>query len=467
MVLRTTPTYRFDFLPDGGIVAGSGIHESLSPIRIHIDDLAIADTFHSCLPMDLADLIDVAIAVYVADRFSPRRSSSDAGRWVRHIEIGVPVRDPDRWNDPTVTAALRDTLWLFTEDEWIIRFLPRTGEQRAAELQPPLFLMPRAGTTTVALFSGGLDSLAGLWRDANERPMENFVLVSASTNPRLTGVQRTLIDPVNDALRATVVPVGIPFGLHRNGESYDSDEPTQRSRGIIFLVLGAVTAMMAGTDELTIYENGVGAINLPYTAFQRGAQHTRATAPHALVAMQQFIRLATGRPLRIRLPFLFETKGSLCTHLGNSGIDGLADRTVSCDGFPLRVAGVSHCGVCTSCLLRRQALHAAGLAGSDRGGDYLWDVMDPTVSIPTRKWCPLRLMLDQVESLAHALASDKPWRALSRQFPDLIDAANAASALGYPADTVEERLVDLYRRYCDEWGAFPARPPHWAHAIAA
>ncbi len=36
--------------------------------------------------------------------------------------------------------------------------------------------------------------------------------------------------------------------------------------------------------------------------------------------MQQFIRLATGRPLRIRLSFLVKTKGSLYTDLENAAV---------------------------------------------------------------------------------------------------------------------------------------------------
>ena len=115
----------------------------------------------------------------------------------------------------------------------------------------------------------------------------------------------------------------------------DTDEPTQRSRGFVFQVLGAVTALMAGAKELYVYENGVGAISLPYTAAQVGAHNTRATSPLFLAGMSEFISTVVGHQFEIRNPYLFRTKGQMCEALRGSRLRDLIRLTGSCDGFLL------------------------------------------------------------------------------------------------------------------------------------
>ncbi|MDQ2786300.1 MAG: 7-cyano-7-deazaguanine synthase [Chloroflexota bacterium] len=461
------PHYGYAFTPDGQVSAQMDTAFVSQGIAGYLDDTPIWLAFRATLPPGLADLMDVARAVYLADRLSPRRSQTDIACWARRIEITVPVRDPDRWNDPVLIAALGALLWDFTEDEWLFHFVPRDGALRRTEIQPALFPTPPAEPTRVALFSGGLDSLAGACRDRLAQPTGSMVLVSAVTNPRLANVQRQSASGLRRRLGDGVIPVSVPLGFHRNGRSYDDDESSQRSRGFLFLALGAAAALMAGAENLAVYENGVGAINLPYTGAERGAQHTRAAAPHLLVAMSAFIARATGQTFAIRLPFLFTTKGEMCTSLRELGIETLVGCSVSCDGFPLRLAGTAQCGTCTSCLLRRQALHAAGLAATDRLTRYWRDITQPEVALSREQRYPLQLMRAQVETLGQALAENDPWRALVRAYPVLVDAVRAAPDLGHATAGREAGLVALYRCYCDEWHDFLAGEPRQSGTLAA
>ena len=51
------------------------------------------------------------------------------------------------------------------------------------------------------------------------------------------------------------------------------------------------------------------------------------------------------------------------------------NKTVSCDGsFSRRVRRKTQCGICTSCLLRRQALAAAELSDIDLSDNYQFDI---------------------------------------------------------------------------------------------
>src|SRR5439155_21981067 len=184
-------------------------------------------------------------------------------------------------------------------------------------------------------------------------------------------------------------------------------------------------AVLAGTDELTVHENGVGALNLPYNRAQLGAQMTRATDPLVLAEASAWLTTYVGRPVRIVGSSLGRTKAQSCGALTQAGLEHMVGRTFSWDGFQ-RVAGRPQCGTCTSCLLRRQAIHAAGLAQHDRVDRYRFDVTDP---------------------------NHRPWSALIGAFPSLWELESRADdwrAVGGPG-TSSATLVDMYRACVAEW----------------
>ncbi len=108
--------------------------------------------------------------------------------------------------------------------------------------------------------------------------------------------------------------------------------------------------------------------------------------------------------------------------------------TVSCDtGFSARVRHHAPCGVCTSCLLRRQALHAAGRAELDAAATY-------RTSSPAGS-AALQAMLWQAARLRAGLAQPQPWPGLILEFPEVLDTA--------PLTPTE--VISLYRSYVQEW----------------
>jgi 7-cyano-7-deazaguanine synthase in queuosine biosynthesis len=455
--------YQFDFTPDGRVFMGD------SSLNLHLEsfyfvgDEKIAQAFGTSLPTQLADLIDVALSVYIADRLARRRQLR-TGRyhfhWSRKIHVRLPLRNPELWQSRLLETTLKQVLGFFTDDEWSFEFVRRPN-YRVTEIQPHLFQMPLREPITVALFSGGLDSLAGLTRDLNAHD-GTFILFCAGTNRRTMHLQQRIAALLPMATDRNIIPVIVPFGLQHHSHRYNHEERSQRSRGFVYQALGAATAFLAGTDSLAVHENGIGAISLPYTAAQLGTQATRATHPLAVSAMSDLISIATGHRFTVRLPNLLVTKAQLCGKIHEFGLSSLIDRTVSCDGFPVRVAGQAQCGICTSCLLRRQALHAAGLAEHDQPSCYRYDALNLPRNLSIKKLYPLRSMLDQAAQIQHALREPEPWEALSFQFPQLIEVAAYAVRDDQSGTTVENLLVSLYSRYCAEWESFPV--PQWDSA---
>ncbi len=442
--------------------------DQLGPyLRFTVGDYALTTAFGVALPPELADLIDVAVAVYIVDRLAARRPvHADLYHlyWTRHIRVQIPLRVPSLWINTELGKHLHRLLRFLTEDLWDFDFSTRSGRPRPSETMRHMLQTPLTEPVTVGLFSGGLDSLAGACRELLNPPGGTFFLFSGRTNFRMGAHQELLSQQLRLKTHRDVRPLVVEFGLRDRGGKQDEDEPSQRSRGFVFPVLAAVAALLAGAGEIQVYEPGVGAINLPYTEAQLGAQATRATDPRTLLALSEFISMAAGRPFSVRAPFLFATKAELCQSIVVLGVSDLAKETVSCDSVSLRVKGHTHCGLCTSCLLRRQGLDGAGLGDLDRKcGIYKDDLLAGPGAVQFKKLYYLRAMDLQARKLEYALATANPWQELGRTYPQLVEIAFALAGTGRPMQAVGNDIVDLYRRYCMEWARFRASIP-WALA---
>ena len=81
--------------------------------------------FAKHLGPEIADLVDLAGAVYLADRLCRRRGHRTdryEPHWCRRIHVSVPVRKPGIWTDPEVGLRLRELLAFMTEDHWNFSF---------------------------------------------------------------------------------------------------------------------------------------------------------------------------------------------------------------------------------------------------------------------------------------------------------------------------------------------------------
>ncbi|MCC6630168.1 MAG: 7-cyano-7-deazaguanine synthase [Chloroflexi bacterium] len=409
------------------------------------DDHLILATGRPMLSI-LADIVDLAGAVYVADRLSLQRTP----RRVR-LEVALPVRHPDVLGSAAVQALLREILFWYTGRHWRFDFLPRRAVGRRAELQRPLPHIMSAPATEVALWSGGLDALAGqIGRAlANPTAMAHPALFGTGANGAIFRTQRDLVDRLEQMLPGQRKLIQLPIrltgvdGLPTNGRA--------RARGCVSLLLGAVCAVMEGQAVLHLYENGVGAVNLPLRAASIGLAHARSVHPRSLLLIGRLMSGLLGRPFRYENPFLFATKAQMCRALVTAGATELVPFTVSCDR---RHRQAPHqCGYCSSCLLRRQALTVAGIP----------DRTDYRLFTPARRPRPsdgdhLRAMLDQVDSLDRCLRQPDPWSASADQFLPLVDIVDWIGEHDGQAAAArtQQDLVSLYRRYVLEWEV--ARP---------
>jgi hypothetical protein len=394
----------------------------------------------------------------VTDRLRPRPPVDDAAGsgWSRRLAVRLAVRDAAFWRRSDVGALLQSLLQWLTDDVWELECLPGRRQHRFAESQLPLFSdRPRLGTR-FGLFSGGLDSFLGAARDLD--PARELVLVSATTSPAMGALQARTISALRASgsrnLRSLIVPVGLRTDAIRAlTGGREAPEPSQRTRGLVFLILGAVSAVSGGAAELRVYENGIGAMNLPLTEAQYGAHNTRAMHPETLVTAEALISLVAERDFTIVNPSFAFTKAQMCAVVPDQ-LRAAVSETVSCDtGLTHRASRTRLCGMCTSCLLRRQAMRAGGLRDRDDAetASYRVDarhVRDPSDQALRR----LHYMLGQAAQFERALASPEPHRALGLAFPDL---RRVWAALHRQGQHRPEALTSaLLARYCEEWRTF-------------
>ncbi|NTW00197.1 MAG: hypothetical protein HGA19_02700 [Oscillochloris sp.] len=371
----------------------TGLSEVLD---LSFDDLYGAFDNASVLSLDL---VLIAGIVYVLDKSVPRRRSYDF--WTRTFEVEFPVSNPSLWE--VVREPLQTCLRFLTGDEWVVGFklraerlfTPRRARRRGEQI-------PSVGA--VSLFSGGLDSLAGVIHrlDQNEG---RLLLVGHHDATGPAGDQARLHHDLSTIHRytdrtnlMTVRMRPLPPGLARDEQIVTpiGREHTLRSRSFVFLALGLYAAHSIGPETpLLVPENGLIAINIPLTPSRVGTCSTRTTHPFFLKVFGEVIG-SLGYSNPIINPFELKTKGEILAEIsGRDALLQLALNSVSCAHPSRRAIWVRrnsrNCGYCVPCLVRRASFHAIA---QDDGKWYGIDIQHGEMDLQSQVASDVRAMLD-------------------------------------------------------------------------
>ncbi len=390
----------------------------------------------------LLDLLRIASAVFFTDRIIKRDRRGGSASWSRQISLALEVAEPDFWSDGLIVQQLYDVLKFVSGDDWTIRFSPPAVKSIGIEWQQPLHTKFFPSNPRLCLYSGGLDSAAGLAHQLSlpdQRPIVPITIRHRSDLGDKVNHQLLSLGQLSGRELHSLV---VPFEMSSPSKLVQSEETSQRSRAFLFVSVGAAIADAFGVDQLEMFESGVGAINAPLLAGMEGSQATRGSHPHFLHLMSEFLTIIIGRPFHVALPFMENTKGEIVASLSRSELQQIANATYSCPSFPIRIhrAGPQQsCGVCAACLFRRLAMHSAGI--EEHRQDYQYDFLSRGSAIPPKKRRYLAAFLNQVDSLNETdfgklpLSIEKHLRQTH-----VFDHVSSVTT-----------LVDLYRRYRNEW----------------
>lgn len=399
------------------------------------------------IPPIAIDLIELALAVYAVDR----SIQPDELSYCR-VEVKLPVRCPELLRQPEIHEMLGEILYWYTGYEWNFEFGKREQPGRGLE-EPQLFdWRDESKPLDVALWSGGLDCLAGLYNRAFENTDRQFILCGTGANTVVHHLQRRIVEVLPKQMAQRVKLLQVRYEIE--DLSGNLPEMTRmRSRGFTFMLIGAVCAHLAGSNVLQVYENGIGAINLRFRESEVGLNHAHSVHPLSLMFIAEWLTQIFGVRFRLENPYLFQTKAQMCKIIVTKGGLDIAFQTETCDRKHRR-PDAQQCGRCSSCILRRHAfaaLHIHDQTPYVYGlSDWLYEpvpfeVIDDGNHIPA--------VLYQVRNLNEHLNKSNPWNSLARQYETLAaDIVDRTSVYyGLSEQEMRKGLLQLLSRYVHEW----------------
>lgn len=321
---------------------------------------------------EVRDFVLLALAVYVADKQVLRKNAPDA--WRRTFDIHLPVGDPPVWNG--AQGAIEAGLEFLTGDQWHFHFRP---DQNVISMVTPPFLMTHR-PDAVSLFSGGLDSFIGT---INLLENHHDLLLIGHWDTGITKrAQQRIFEIIDDhyPAKAELLSIRVTPRKFTDRQAFPLPnqtryETTTRSRSLLFIALGLLTANALGTDvPLHVPENGFISLNVPWHCNRYGSCSTRSTHPQFMSALREILRtLGVHNP--IENPYQFKTKGEMAfACLNRELMLSTASQTLSCShpnvGRWNRLSS-GNCGYCLPCIIRRASLH---VIGADDAADYLFDI---------------------------------------------------------------------------------------------
>jgi len=404
-------------------------------VTLEIND--IQNHLLKSVPSVFHDLVEIATYVYVADQAVSRGGAgvdNFGENWRRRLTFCIPVRNPEMWKSTPVHDALVETLSFLSEDEYTFDFIKMTKEP---PMQGTLEFRSDA-PEEVALFSGGLDSVAGAVQEAviDKRCM---TLVTHKPTMKLNRRHRKL----EELLREKAEHDPFHIGVKINKSKGLNKEYTQRSRSFLYASLAATVAGMYDLARIRFYENGVVSLNLPPSAQVVGARATRTTHPQTLNGFAKLFSLLADTTFTVENPFLWKTKTEVLELLSNSGCSELIKFATSCTHTWEMTKLHTHCGTCSQCIDRRFAVLAANQGSVDPSEAYKVDLL-----IGERDSSESRTMLASYVETANEITGMTPLQFFGR----FGEASRVLGHLNGSPDTVAVQIFELHQRHARSVG---------------
>lgn len=387
-------------------------------------------------PLDdrLIDFMEIAAAIFVADTSFTRGGDTQpqhGAAWRRDLGLRIAVRDLAFWSRADVTRALIDAVEFMTDDSLTIDWQHDNAQRASADYFDfgPGHLPPLQADEVV-MYSGGLDSVAGII-EMLETTDKRLVLITHRSAPKLVPSQRRIFDALKRDYGSRLI--WVPVTVTRAGMK--SRETTQRSRSLLFTALGVAVAHSLGARGITFFENGIVSHNLPVTTQVVGTLATRTTHPNSIRLLRALACLVTERDFPIANPFQWQTKAEVVERFRTHHKEQLIAETISCNQVRDRGAEDPQCGGCSQCLDRTFALAAAGLSAHDPVDRY---AVAPLTG-QHEAWRPRTMALEWTR---HAISLS---RDTDRDFMNRFVGEVTRVADGYPDQSISEVFLQTFR----------------------
>ena len=331
------------------------------------------------LPDRVLDLLELAAYVYCADRMVSRGLSRavEFHSWGRSFHFVIKVRDYDFWSRNDVSECLSTLLKFMTGDHrYSFSFQPGHSTPKSGLFDDERSLLEQSLNVSVMLFSGGLDSLAGVIQRLTDTE-ESLCLVSHQPQTGTARTQNRLVETLKNCYPGRINHYKFRSNLTQFVRRV---EETQRSRSFLYTSIAYAIGQAFGQDRFFVYENGVTSINFTRRQNLSNARASRTTHPQAINRLQHLFTLIRELPIQIEVPFLWKTKTDVMEVLKQSAFPNLITSAVSCSKTYKNLGPATHCGGCSQCIDRRFAAYGARIDDVDEAGIYSTDIVTREIS---------------------------------------------------------------------------------------
>ena len=277
------------------------------------------------------DFITAMSAIYLTDvRYTARKS----------LKLKIPVENFHLFEKLTKTFNKLVT-WVSGEN---FRISFKKFNSETPSLQTSLIINSGNKST---LFSGGLDSLTGLYINKTLGISSDYIgFVNKSAEKTAQNRMKDFHSKNFDGNKSAIKLINKPVAK--------MTYRMQSTRSLLYFALAVCQAHSNSATEVVLYENGI--LSLNPTLY--GRTTTKTTHPQTIFLYNNLL-CELGLNIQIKHPFIFKTKGENIENM-NRNFKSYISQTYTCGaGRAQRKENhIGQCGVCIPCILRKISISA-------------------------------------------------------------------------------------------------------------
>lgn len=282
--------------------------------------------------LPIIDLVTTMGAIYYKDVISTSR---------KKLKIVIPVFEPLKWN--SISKEINQLANWVSGEQFNISFIQNKNLEFNNLLEN--FSLPLPNNHSVTLFSGGLDSLTGAFRNYKDSIKSDYLgfLNKSEEATYQKNLQKFYLETFSTEVM--LIPKPVPKKNHL----------VQSTRSLLYLALAIAKAYYNESNDVYLYENGVLSLNPEIN----NRFTTKTTHPKTIYLYKDILRKIDIN-IVINHPFIFSTKGEKINAM-NEEFKKQISSTFTCGSGRLKRQDVVHtgqCGVCIPCLLRKISIAA-------------------------------------------------------------------------------------------------------------
>lgn len=278
------------------------------------------------------DLVTIMGSIYSFDVSTTKR---------KKLKISIPVFEPEKCNQ-IKKELIQLVCWVSGED-YDIKFIQNDAKlfNNFSNIE-----LKFANKNDVTLFSGGLDSLTGAYKNYVDNVKSDYIGFINKGEEKT--YQETLSSFYFNTFSADTEVLLIPKPISKKKHL------VQATRSLLYLALAIAKSFYNESDTIYIYENGILSLNPSLN----NRFTTKTTHPKTLYHYRRILKELEIN-ININHPFLFSTKGEKINDMNSSFKDEIRNSFTCGAGRSSHLKShTGQCGVCIPCLLRKISISA-------------------------------------------------------------------------------------------------------------